>query len=87
MDKPSCENFKMKLEELQEFPCTYPFKFIVPAESVGKAMAMFPEGTASKRASKTGKYVSVSADLDMQNAEEIVAIYQKACSIPGIMAL
>lgn len=87
MNKPSCEDFRKKLEALQEFPCTYPFKFIVPAERVKQARELFPEGTTSVRLSRTGKYASVSADLTMNTADEIVAIYQRACSIEGVMAL
>ncbi len=87
MEKESCDDFRKKLESLQEFPCTYPFKFIVPATSVNKATALFPKGSVSLRHSSGGKYISVSADIQMQNADEVLSIYNKARAIKGIMAL
>ncbi len=87
MEKESCNNFRERLEALQEFPCTYPFKFIVPAKNVNEAEALFPKGSVSLRHSSGGKYISVSADIPMQNADEVLSIYNKAKAIKGIMSL
>lgn len=87
MDKDSPERACDRLEELQEFPCAFPFKFIVPAARAQDAVKLFPEGSAKLRSSSGGKYVSVSADLHMESADEVRAIYNKACAIPGLLAL
>jgi putative lipoic acid-binding regulatory protein len=81
------ESFRCRLEALLEFPCVYPFKFIVPAERLAEALALFPEGTATQRQSRTGKYISVSADLHMTCADEILIIYHQARAITGVVAL
>ncbi|MBU1247587.1 MAG: DUF493 domain-containing protein [Proteobacteria bacterium] len=87
MEKTNCDNFRERLEALQEFPCTYPFKFIVPAERVADAIALFPEGTTHLRQSRTGKYISVSADIHVKTADEVLQVYGNARSIKGVMAL
>ena len=63
------------------------FKFIVPLEKTGELTAFFAERPFTTRSSKNGKYVSFTAELEMQSSEEVIALYREAGKIEGIIAL
>ncbi len=76
--------------EFQEWPNVYLFKFIVPnnAHAVAQVSALFTDiAEIYFHESKTGKFVSVSAKEVMTNVDEIIAIYEKAGTIEGIVSL
>lgn len=76
--------------ELLEWPNVYFFKFIVPNEPqlLAQASALFTEtAEITFHESKTGKYISVSAKEMMLDVDSIIAIYNKAALIKGIVSL
>ena len=76
--------------ELQEWPNVYFFKFIVPNESQTVALVntLFDGSSeVTMHASKNGKYISVSAKEMMLDVDSIIAKYEKASSIKGIISL
>jgi len=76
--------------ELEEWPNVYFFKFIVPntPENMARVAAMFDENSDIQfHESSTQKFVSVSVKEVMQNVDEIIAIYEKAQKIEGIISL
>lgn len=76
--------------ELQEWPNVYLFKFIVPNNShaIAQATALFDDlSELSFHESKTGKYVSVTAKEMMLTVDDIIAVYNKAAAIEGIISL
>lgn len=81
------ERFKCMLDECHEWPCPYPFSFIVPAGKADEAAALFPAGQAELRSSRSGKYVSVRAEIVLKSSDEALAIYERACKIEGIISL
>ncbi len=85
----SYANFKEKLEQVQQFPGNYNFKFIVAgdADKIAELQAIFPTDELKTKASKTGKYLSATIIKEVQNADEVVALYKKASAITGIMLL
>lgn len=80
-------SFKEKLESQHTFPGSYMFKFIVPVGAKAQVMALFGDGQVSSKQSKTKKYISVTANVHMQASEDVLAIYDKAYKIEGIIAL
>jgi putative lipoic acid-binding regulatory protein len=93
-DKPSREEFYQKLHsqltEHHKFPTKYMFKFIVPNNvvAIGKVDALFTvDSEITYRESKTGKFVSVTGRHLVKSADEIIAIYQQAEAIEGLMSL
>ncbi len=82
-------NFKEKLEQVQQFPGKYNFKFIIngEAEIFMQLQAIFPTDELKKNPSKTGKYISVTIVKEVENADEVVALYKQAGTIKGIMLL
>jgi putative lipoic acid-binding regulatory protein len=81
------EKIRQLLTEQYTWPTGYCFKFVVPKESVGEVRALFPEHEISTRQSKNGKYVSLTIDLEMESADHVVAVYEKASCIKGIFSL
>ena len=66
----------------------YTFKFIVPAARVTEVEAVLPAGaTVQHRASSGGKYVSVTGMVEMPSADAVLAVYDAARSIDGIIGL
>ena len=81
------ERFKNTLEEEYRFPAEYKFKFIVTSESISKVLDLIPNSDYSIRESKNRKYTSITITKMMNNADEILYIYEKASKIDGIISL
>ncbi len=94
MDKKSeefYERLKNELEKSNSWPALYLFKFIVPNingnvktvedafDRVGAVIKTTP--------SKTGKFISVSIDVMMENPQEIINKYLELTTIEGIISL
>ncbi|MEN9700074.1 MAG: hypothetical protein RLZZ301_1272 [Bacteroidota bacterium] len=83
------DNLKAQLDQ-QDWPNVYLFKFIVPNDNSHLAMvsALFDSNSElSYHPSGNGKYVSVSAKEVMLSSEAVIAVYEKAAVIPGIISL
>ena len=89
------EAFYAKLEEslntTTKFPAEYMYKFIVPAggNQVQEIESLFVDKSAkfAKKASKTGKYFSVSIRVVLGSSKEVILYYKKAENIKGIISL
>jgi hypothetical protein len=81
------KQFKQVLDEHHQWPCPYVYKFIVPTDNLGKFNELFPEEALETRLSRTGKYTSVTMTSTMCSADEVMAIYERAARVPGIMSL
>lgn len=82
---------KKQLVETTEFPSNYLYKFIVPANTNREQQVaeLFNEVGAviNTKRSKTGKYVSVSVELEVDSADSVIDYYQKAEKIEDIISL
>ena len=83
----SVEGFREKLENEYTFPVVYVFKFIVPLDKKGELEAILPDGEKSYRQSKTNKYVSLTLKKRVDSSDEVIAVYNQAYQIKGIIAL
>ena len=63
------------------------FKFIVPVLAEQEVLNLFEDAEVSRKPSKTNKYVSVTATVHIIASEEVLAVYDKAYKIEGIIAL
>jgi putative lipoic acid-binding regulatory protein len=81
------ERLKKLLEEHHTEPFTYHFKFVMPAASVEAFSKLIPGIETSSRLSSNSKFVSMSFDFHAENAQQIVDIYHRVQSVPGLMAL
>ncbi|RBQ11966.1 DUF493 family protein [Pedobacter miscanthi] len=82
-------NLKEKLESVEKFPGVYNFKFIVTGglDKIQDLRAILPQDEFIEQSSKTGKYVSITVKKQVQNADEVIAVYKQAGNIKGIMML
>jgi putative lipoic acid-binding regulatory protein len=87
MDENWLNSFKEKLDSHYAWPSLYTFKFIVPKGKEEAVRELFPMHNPSERASKNGNYISFTIQMMMPSTEAVIAIYQSASSIEGIIAL
>ncbi|NTE00680.1 DUF493 domain-containing protein [Agrobacterium tumefaciens] len=82
-------NLKEKLQSVEQFPGVYNFKFIITGgvDKIEELRKVLPQDEFIEQPSKTGKYVSITVKKQMQNADEVIAIYKEAGNIKGIMML
>ena len=94
MDKDTKEFYERLRTELNNsntWPAEYLFKFIVPTnpkkiETVENAFNNMGAEIVTKH-SKTGKYTSVSIDVQMTNAQKIIDKYLELSTVEGIISL
>ncbi|OYX85559.1 MAG: hypothetical protein B7Y83_04325 [Flavobacteriales bacterium 32-34-25] len=94
MDKKTEEFFdrlKGELEKSNTWPAIYLFKFIVPTdnEKIKQVEQAFNcLGAVIKTTqSKTGKFTSVSIDVQMESPQAIIDKYIEVSTIEGIISL
>ncbi|MFA9187856.1 DUF493 family protein [Flavobacterium sp. FBOR7N2.3] len=94
MDKKTEEFFdrlKGELEKSNTWPSIYLFKFIVPTdnEKIKQVEQAFNcLGAVIKTTqSKTGKFTSVSIDVQMESPQAIIDKYIEVSTIEGIISL
>lgn len=85
------ERLKVELDMSNTWPTEYLFKFIVPSvdDNVFRVEEAFNcMGAVIKTTkSKTGKFTSVSIDVTVKNAQEVIDKYQEVSTIKGIVSL
>lgn len=94
MDKDTEEFYvrlKQELANTSLWPSEYLYKFIVPSDLkkiVQIESAFNNMGAVIKtKQSKTGKYTSVSVDVQMKNPEAVIEKYIEVSGIEGIISL
>ncbi|WP_016989531.1 DUF493 family protein [Flavobacterium sp. ACAM 123] len=85
------ERLKVELDRSNTWPAVYLFKFIVPSEAdnvVRVEQAFDCMGAVIKTTkSKTGKFTSVSIDVQVKDSQEIIDKYLEVSTIKGIVSL
>jgi len=82
-------NLKEKLESVEKFPGLYTFKFIITGglDKIEELRKVLPQDEFIENPSKTGKYVSITVKKQVENADEVIAVYKQVAEIKGIMIL
>ncbi len=81
---------KQSLEKVHEWPSVYMFKFIFePDEARLQAvLGLFTaESEVLRRYSAGGKYLSITVKEVMMSADDVVARYDRAAGIQGVIVL
>jgi hypothetical protein len=84
------QRLRERLDQVHEWPSVYMFKFIFEPEQerLDRVLALFPkEAEVLRKYSTGGKYVSITAREVMLNADDVVARYDKASDIDGVIVL
>ncbi|EEI91445.1 DUF493 domain-containing protein [Sphingobacterium spiritivorum] len=83
--------FKERLQDVETFPSVYTFKFILPKdeEQLNQIKSIFSGKDAqfSLKESKTGKYNSITVNVTVNDADEVVHYYQEVAKIKGVIML
>ena len=94
MDKKTEEFYdrlKVELDMSNTWPALYLFKFIVPTENDNVERVEFAfdcMGAVIKTPkSKTGKFTSISVDVQVKDSQEIIDKYLEVSTIKGIVSL
>ena len=80
-------NLKSLLEAEYKWPAEYLFKFVVPKEKLEEVKELFPDHPIETRESANGNYISTTITIELESADVVIAIYQKASQIKGLIAL
>lgn len=75
------------LDQQEEWPLQYLFKFIVPIQHKNDLVKLLASPDIQFRESKNAAYVSVTVRKSMPNSEAIIAVYESANSIEGLIIL
>jgi putative lipoic acid-binding regulatory protein len=81
------ENFQRLLESELDWPGEYVFKFIVPKRQLEEMKSVFEGEQIVVRASSAGNYLSVTAKLQVDTSDDVIAIYTAAGEIEGVISL
>ena len=81
------ERFQELLDDQNEWPTRYTFKFIAPSDSLDRLKGVFGDHPVRVRESSKGNYKSVTAHLRMSSSEEVIEIYEEASGIEDVIAL
>jgi putative lipoic acid-binding regulatory protein len=85
------ERLKVELDNSNTWPAEYLYKFIMPTvgDNVERVEKAFDNmGAVIKTTkSKTGKFTSVSVDVTMNSADEVISKYIEVSTIEGIVSL
>jgi putative lipoic acid-binding regulatory protein len=81
------DQLKTRLDTVHTWPSNYLFKFIVPMHKKGELLDVLPTGLIEEKLSRTGKYISISLKTRIEASDEVIAVYQKASTIEGIVSL
>jgi len=84
----STQQFKQRLDEHHHWPCIYMFKFIVPLNQTQKILDLFESrDELHTRPSRYGRYMSITAKCTVNSSDEVVAVYQAAAQVQGVISL
>jgi putative lipoic acid-binding regulatory protein len=94
MDKKTTdfyERLRLELNNNTSWPTKYLFKFIVPNDQykIDQVENAFNNMGAviDTKQSKTGKYTSISIQVQMQDAQNIIDKYLEVSTVEGIISL
>lgn len=87
MDQDWVKRFTEKLDQHYAWPSVYVFKFIVPTGKEHEVKRLFPQHNATEKTSSHGKYTSITIQMMMPSSDAVIAIYQQASTIDGLIAL
>ena len=81
------ENLKNTLDAQNVLPGMYLFKFIAPRDRQQEVASLFNQRDITRRDSKNGNYVSLTAQVYMETSQEVIDILATVAAIPGVISL
>ena len=79
--------FKRLLDEQNDWPAPFTFKFIVPKDQLDALREVLDGYDLRTRESRNGNYLAITLDPVMESSEDVLRIYGRASKIKGIVSL
>lgn len=79
--------FKQLLDEQNEWPSRFTFKFIVPKSRLDDLEHILEGYEFERRPSRNGNYFAVTLTPVMESSDEVLRLYGEASQIEGIVSL
>jgi hypothetical protein len=86
-DEEWWKRFRELLDDQNDWPTRYTFKFIAPSSHVDELKAVFDDHPVRVRESSKGNYMSVTAHIRMASSDEVIEIYKEASQIEKVISL
>lgn len=90
-NKDFYQTFKERLEDVETFPKDYTYKFILPkdVDHFNQIQSVFDDTDAKFdfKDSKTGKYTSITVNVNVKDADEVISFYKEVSKIQGVIML
>ena len=81
------DNLRQLLDDNNDWPTDYLFKFIAPRSAVDELKKVFDGHEIDLKASKRGNYLSLTSRIRVQSSEEVITVYRQAGSVEGVISL
>jgi len=86
-DDGSLDSFRSSLDANYDWPCLYPFKFIVPRDQASTVLELFADDPVRANESSTGRFIAYTMEMHVHSCDEVIAIYQRVARVPGVISL
>ena len=86
-DQKSIDSFRSSLDANYEWPCLFPFKFIVPKAQTEAVLALFDVEPSRAKESSSGSFTAYTMEIEVGSSDEVLAIYERVTSIPNVISL
>lgn len=87
MDEKSLDSFRSSLDANYDWPCLYPFKFIVPKDKVDQVLDLFADDPVRAKDSSSGRFTAFTMEMNMHSCDEVIAVYQRVAQVEGVISL
>jgi putative lipoic acid-binding regulatory protein len=87
MKDDSLESFRSSLDANHDWPCVFPFKFIVPKAQSQTVLDLFADDPVQANESSSGRFIAYTMEMHMHSCDEVIAVYQRVAQIPGVISL
>lgn len=87
LEDGSTESFRSSLDANYDWPCTFPFKFIVPKDQTETVLGLFADDPVQANESSTGRFIAYTMEIYVHSCDEVIAIYQRVAQVPGVISL
>jgi putative lipoic acid-binding regulatory protein len=81
------DRFRRLLDEQNDWPARFTFKFIVPVEHLLELEELLQGHSVQTRPSRNGNYIAATLSPVMDSSDAVIALYEKVSVIEGLLAL
>jgi len=87
-DSHKLDKMRELLRTEEHWPSLYTFKFIVPKDKLSEILGHFSdEEKLETKPSSKGNYTAVTVKKMMDNADEVIHVYESVSVIDGVISL